>query len=144
MFITLTPDRIHFEYGSKRWQYNFEEIAELGLLKKKKTYFLENGAFILVTVLTNYFLFFSDFMELYYIIPALLLYTVIVISRFHNTIEFEYFVIVRDVYQKEIRVKIKALDRVIIGKEIDHYLSLEFDRVLQLNKSSNFKIGSCA
>lgn len=42
MFITLNHDHVHFEYGSHRWQYNFNEIVELGLLKKKKTYLLIN------------------------------------------------------------------------------------------------------
>ncbi|MEN2398904.1 hypothetical protein GKZ90_0003915 [Flavobacterium sp. MC2016-06] len=139
MFIILTPDHVHFDYGSKRWQYNFNEIVELGLLKKKKTYLLENGAFILVTVLAYYLLFFSDLMELYYIIPALLLYTLIIILRFHNAIEFEYYVIVKDIYKKETKVKIKPLDRLAIGKQIDQYLTLRFDQLVQQSQTPNLK-----
>lgn len=135
MFITLTNDHVHFDYGSKRWQYNFNEIVELGLLKKKKTYLLENGAFISVTALAYYCMFFSNLMELYYIVPALLMYTVLIILRFHNTIEFEYYVIVKDIYRKETKVKIKTLDRLVIGKQIDQYLSLEFNRLVQESKS---------
>jgi hypothetical protein len=132
MFFTITHDQVHFCYGSKRWQYHFNEIAELGLLKKKKSYFLENGAFIAITAIAYCCMVFSDVMELYYIVPTLLCYTIIIIFRFHGNIDSEYYVIVKDVYQNEIRVKIKNLDRPIIGKQIDRYLNLEFDRSLQL------------
>jgi hypothetical protein len=49
MFITIFSDTIKFKYKSKNWQYNFDEIKELGLLRKKKEYFLESIAFIAVT-----------------------------------------------------------------------------------------------
>lgn len=136
MFFTLTQDQIQFQYGSKRWQYSFNEIAELGLLKKKKTYLLENSAFILVTVLAYYCMVFSNMMELYYIAPTLLIYTVLIILRFYNDIEFEYYVIVRDIYKKETKVKIKGLDRPAIGKQIDQYLNLNFARLLQNTKTN--------
>ena len=131
MFITLTHDQVCFYYGSERWQYNFDEIAELGLLKKKKSYFLENIAFLIVTAFAYYFIIFSNFAELYYIIPTLLCYTILIILRFPKNIEFDYYVIVKDIYQKETKVKIKALDRTKIGKQIDQYLSLKFDQILQ-------------
>ncbi|MEO8534727.1 MAG: hypothetical protein ABI441_13300 [Flavobacterium sp.] len=131
MFFTLTHDQVEFQYGSKHWQYSFNEIVELGLVKKKKTYLLENGAFIAITAIAYYFMVFSDLMELYYIVPTLLCYTIIIIFRFHDNIDVEYYVLVRDVYQKETKVKIKNLDRPAIGKQIDHYLNFEFDRILQ-------------
>lgn len=131
MFITLTHDQVRFYYGSEHWQYNFDEIVELGLLKKKKSYFLENIVFLAVTAFAYYFIIFSNFAELYYIIPTLLCYTILIILRFPKDIEFDYYVIVKDIYQKETKVKIKALDRTKIGKQIDQYLSLKFDQILQ-------------
>ena len=136
MFFTLTHDQVQFQYGSKRWQYSFNEIAELGLLKKKKTYLLENSAFILVTALAYYCMVFSNLMELYYIGPTLLVYTILIILRFHNGIEFEYYVIVRDIYKKETKVKIRGTDRPAIGKQIDHFLNVNFDRLLQKTKKN--------
>ena len=131
MFITLTHDQVRFHYGSGHWQYNFDEIVELGLLKKKKSYFLENIAFLIVTAFAYYFIIFSNFAELYYIIPTLLCYTILIILRFPKNLEFDYYVIVKDIYQKETKIKIKALDRTKIGKQIDQYLSLKFDQILQ-------------
>jgi hypothetical protein len=136
MFFTITHDQVHFHYGSKSWQYSFNEIVELGLLKKKKSYLLENGIFIVITAIAYYCMVFSDVMDLYYIVPTLLCYTIIIISRFHGNIDSEYYVIVKDVYQNEIRVKIKNHDRPVIGKQIDLYLDQEFDRNLQLQKSN--------
>jgi len=136
MFFTLTHDQVLFKYGSNRWQYSFNEIAELGLLKKKKTYLLENTAFIMITALAYYCMVFSNLSELYYIGPTLLAYTILIILRFHNDMEFEYYVIVRDIYKKETKVKIKNLDRPAIGKQIDHYLNVNFDRLLQNTKNN--------
>lgn len=134
MFISLTHDQVQFHYGSNRWQYSFNEIVELGLLKKKKSYFFENSAFIAVTALAYYCMIFTNLMELYYVIPALLAYTFLIILRFHNNGEFEYYVIVKDIYKKETKVKIDALDRPVIGKQIDHYLNFEFNRILRNTK----------
>jgi hypothetical protein len=139
MFFTLTHDQIRFQYGSNRWQYSFNEIAELGLLKKKKTYLLENAIFIAVTALAYYCMVFSNLSELYYIGPTLLIYTILIILRFHNDIEFEYYVIVRDIYKKETKVKINGNDRPVIGKQIDHYLDFNFDRLLQKNNNQPIK-----
>lgn len=139
MFFTLTHDQIQFCYESKRWQYSFNEIVELGLLKKKKSYLLENGAFIAITAIAFYCMVFSDLMEMYYIIPTLLCYTLIIIFRFHTHIDAEYYVIVKDIYSKEIKVKIKHLDRPVIGKQIDQYLNLEFDRMVQKQVSNTLK-----
>jgi len=132
MFITLTYDQVQFYYGSKRWHYNFNEIVELGLLKKKKSYLLENSVFVAVTAFAYYCMMFSNIVELYYIIPTLLCYTILIILRFHADFEFDYYVVVKDIYKKEIKVKIKPLDRPAIGKQIDHYLNQKFDRILQL------------
>lgn len=137
MFFTLTHDQVQFQYGSNRWQYGFNEIAELGLLKKKKTYLLENTVFIIVTALAYYCMVFSNLSELYYISPTLLAYTILIILRFYNDIEFEYYVIVKDIYKKETKVKIKGLDRPVIGKQIDHYLNVNFDRLLQKTKNNH-------
>lgn len=142
MFFTLTHNQVQFQYGSKRWQYDFNEIVELGLLKKKKTYLLENAAFILVTALAYYCMVFSNLSELYYIAPTVLIYTILIILRFHNDTEFYYYVIVRDINKNEIRVKIKAIDRPVIGKQIDHYLNLNFDRLLQ-QTNTNQQINQC-
>ncbi|MFD1602616.1 hypothetical protein ACFSJW_20205 [Flavobacterium artemisiae] len=128
MPITITPDKIKFCYQSNTWQYDFDEIKELGILKKKKTYFLENGAFICVTAIAYYCMIFSNLPDLYYIIPILLSYTFIIIARFYKPVDFIYFVLVRDIYEKEIRTKIDLKDRVLIGKQIDHYLDLQFEK----------------
>ncbi|MWB93258.1 hypothetical protein GON26_02710 [Flavobacterium sp. GA093] len=133
MFITLTPDQVQFNYGTKRWQYPFGDILELAILKKKKTYFFENAAFIAVTALGYYAMLFSDLTEMYYIVPTLLGYSIITILRFHDTSESVYFVIVRDRCQKEIKVKIKTEDKNLIEKQINDYLDLEYHRILKKN-----------
>ncbi|MFQ6601426.1 hypothetical protein [Flavobacterium sp. C3NV] len=139
MFITLTHDQVQFQYGSNQWQYSYNEIVELGLLKKKKSFLLENCAFIAVTALAYYCMVFSNLSELYYIGPTLILYTILIILRFHNDIEFEYYVIVRDIYKKETKVKINGVDRPVIGKQIDHFLNLNFNRLLQKTKKQPIK-----
>jgi hypothetical protein len=131
MSLTLTSNQVHFLYGKNQWSYAFDEITELGIVRKKKTYFLINSAFILVTALAYYCMIFSDMIDLYYIIPALLCYTFLVILRFHDNTEFQYHVIVRDRYEKEIIIRIKTEDRHIIGKQIDQYLNLQFDRMIK-------------
>lgn len=131
MFITLTSNQVHFLYGKNQWSYAFDEITELGIVRKKKTYFLINTAFILVTALAYYCMIFSDMADLYYIIPALLCYTFLVILRFHDSAEFQYHVIVRDRCENEIIIRIKTEDRHIIGKQIDQYLNLQFDRMIK-------------
>jgi hypothetical protein len=131
MFITITSNQVHFRYGKNRWQYAFDEIDELGIVRRKKTYFLENLLFILVTAVAYYCMIFTHMADLYYIIPALLCYTILIILRFHDTVEFEYSVLVRDCFQQEIKIKIKASDRNIIGKQIDQYLNLQFDRMVK-------------
>ncbi|MCV9927907.1 hypothetical protein OIU83_09600 [Flavobacterium sp. LS1R49] len=130
MFINLTNDNVEFHYKSKRWKYAIDEIVELGILKKKKKYLLENGAFIIVTVFAYYCMLFSNLIELHYILPTILFYAVIIILRFHDSSEFEYYVIVRDIYKKEIKIKIKALDKRTISKQIDQYLSLKFNLIV--------------
>lgn len=131
MFLTLTHDQVQFCYGSEHWQYDFNEIAELGLLKKKKSYLFENISFILVTVCAYYFMIFSDLSELYYIVPTIICYTVLIILRFPKNTEFDYYVIVKDIYDKETKIKINAFDKIKIGKQIDQYRSLKFDHILQ-------------
>lgn len=128
MPLTIFSDKVRFRYKSNNWQYQFDEIKELGLLKKKKKYFLENGAFIAVIAVAYYCMLFSDLTDLYYIIPALLCYTFIMSARFSNKAEFVYFVFVRDIYKNEIRTKIALRDRTIIGKQIDYYLDLQFEK----------------
>ncbi|MGO4770243.1 hypothetical protein ACEN2I_01145 [Flavobacterium sp. W22_SRS_FK3] len=128
MFITIFTNEIKFHYKSKNWQYHFDEIKELGLLKKKKKYFLENLAFITVTTIAYYCMIFSSLVDLYYIIPTLLCYTFIIIARLDEPSEFVYFVFVKDIYKKEIRIKIASKDRFLIGKQIDHYLDFQFER----------------
>ncbi len=131
MPLTIFSDKVRFRYKSKNWQYQFDEIKEIGLLKKKKKYFLENGAFIAVTAVTYYCMIFSNLMDLYYIIPAILCYTLIIVFRFSNSKESVYFVFVKDIYQNEIRTKIEAKDRVLVGKQIDHFLDLQFERSIK-------------
>lgn len=128
MPLTIFSDEVRFCYKSKNWQYQFNEIKELGLLKKKKKYFLENAAFIAVTATTYYCMLFSNLMDLYYIIPAILCYAFIIAIRFSNKAEFVYFVFVKDIYQNEIRTKIAAKDRMLVGKQIDSYLDLQFEK----------------
>ena len=139
MFISLTQDQLQFYYGSLRWQYDFNEIEELILFKKKKSYLLINSAFVLVTALAYYCMLFTDLMDLYYVIPTLLCYTILIILRFHNKIDFEYYVIVKDIYQKEIKVKIDVTDRPLIGKQIDQYLNHQYHRILASNQKLALK-----
>lgn len=131
MPLTFFSNEVRFRYKSKNWQYQFDEIKELGLLKKKRKYFLENGAFIAVTAAAYYCMLFSTMMDLYYIIPAILCYAFIIAIRFSNKAEFVYFVFVKDIYQNEIRTKIALKDRAMVGKQIDYYLDLQFERSIQ-------------
>ncbi|WP_281633526.1 hypothetical protein [Flavobacterium luteolum] len=128
MPLTIFSDEVRFRYKSKNWQYQFDEIKELGLLKKKKKYFLENGAFIAVTAAAYYCMLFSNIMDLYYIIPSILCYAFIIAMRFNDKTEFVYFLFVKDIYQKEIKTKIAPEDRILVGKQIDYYLDLQFER----------------
>ncbi|WET01674.1 hypothetical protein [Flavobacterium sp. YJ01] len=131
MPLTILPNKIRFSYKSKNWQYDFDEIKEIGLLKKRKKYFLENAAFAVVTAVTYYCMIFSDIMDLYYIIPALLCYTLIITVRFSDPTEFVYFIFVKDIYHKEIKTKIESKDRALVGKQIEYYLDLQFERNIQ-------------
>lgn len=131
MFTTLTSDNVHFRYGSKSWIYTFDEIEKLSLIKQEKSYIVENFAFIFITALAYYFIIFSDMMDLYYIIPTILCYTIISILRFHDASQFEYYVYVKDIYNKETKIKIKTADRIEIGKHIDLYLSLKFKKIIK-------------
>lgn len=131
MPLTILSDKVRFTYKSKNWQYQFNEIKKLGLLRKKKKYFLENTALTAVTAATYYCMIFSDLMDLYYIIPAILCYTLIIIARFNNEAEFVYFIFVKDIYQNEIRMKIAPEDRRLVGKQIDSYLDLQFERSIK-------------
>jgi hypothetical protein len=132
MPLTIFSDEVRFRYKSKNWQYQFDEIKELGLLKKKRKYFLENGAFIAVTAVAYYCMLFSNIMDLYYIIPAVLCYAFIIAARFGNKAEFVYFIFVKDIYQNEIRTKIASKDRLLVGKQIDYYLDLQFERSVKI------------
>lgn len=131
MPLTISSDEVRFTYKSNDWQYQFNEIKKLGLLRKKKKYLLENGALIAVTAATYYCMIFSDLKELYYIIPAILCYTLIIIARFSNETEFVYFLFVKDIYQNEIRTRIAPEDRGLVGKQIDSYLDLQFERSIR-------------
>lgn len=131
MFITFTPNQVHFCYGKKSWYYAFEEIIELGLVRKKKNYFLINVLFGLVTAIAYYCMLFTTIPDLYYIIPALMAFAILTILRFHDTAEFDYYVLVRDCYQKEIAVKIKSKDRPALGKQIDIFSTIQFEQTIK-------------
>lgn len=131
MPLTIFPDKIRFHYKSESWQYNFDEIKEIGLLKKKKKYFLENGAFIAVTAAAYYCMIFFDLENLYYIIPAIFCYSLIAAATFNDKEESIYFVFVKDIYKNKIRTKIESKDRTLIGKQIDYYLELQFERSIK-------------
>lgn len=128
MPLTILPDKIRFCYKSKNWQYHFDEIKEIGLLKKKKKYYLKNGAFTIVTAVTYYCMIFSDLPDLYYIIPAILCYAFIISMKGVNSARFVYFIFVRDINKNVIRTEIEAKDRLLVGKQIDYYLNLQFER----------------
>ncbi len=131
MPLTIFPDKLRFCYKSKNWQYHFDEIKEIGLIKKKKKYLLENSAFAIVTAAAYYCMLFSDLMDLYYIIPAILCYTIIIAIRFNDPAEFVYFFFIKDIYHNEIVTKIESKDRDLVGKQIDYYLDLQFERNIQ-------------
>lgn len=130
MFLTFTSKQVHFKYGKNRWQRAFDEIAELGIMRIKKSYFLLNAAFALVTLTAYYFMFFTNINEIYYIAPALLCYTFLIILRFQDKVEYKYYVLLKDIYQNEIKIKIKATDRNIVGKQIDEYLNAQFEHFI--------------
>lgn len=130
MILTLMHNKVLFHYGTKKWQYSFNEISSLGLIRKKKTFYLEDGSFIAVTVLGYYCMFFTDIVDLYYLTPITLFYTIIIILRF-NSAEFKYYVLVQDIYGKQTKVKIKAVDKPKIRKQIDVYLNQKFEQSLQ-------------
>jgi hypothetical protein len=129
MFLTFTQTQVHFCYSKKKWQYTFDEIIELGLIRKKRNYFSINVLFVLVTVATYYCMLFSKIADMYYVIPALLSFTILIILRFHDTAEFNYYVLVRDCYQKEIIVKIKGKDKNYMSKQIKEYVNIQFERI---------------
>ncbi|WP_244248428.1 hypothetical protein [Flavobacterium foetidum] len=91
-------------------------------------FYLHNATFAAVTAITYYFMIFTDVNDLYYLIPAILGYTILVSSRFYNTEEFVYLVMIRDVYDNEKRVKIASKDRFLVGKQIDSFLELQFNQ----------------
>lgn len=130
MFLKLVHNKVLFHYGTKKWQYSFNEISCLGLIRKKKTFYLEDGSFIAVTALAYYCMLFSDIIDLYYLVPTILCYTVIIILRINST-EFKYYVLVQDIYGKETKIKIKAIDRQTIRKQIDVYLNQKFEQLVQ-------------
>ncbi|MET3025541.1 hypothetical protein ABXT06_02580 [Flavobacterium sp. UW10123] len=131
MPLTIFSDKVRFRYKSKNWQYRFDEIKELGLLKKKKKYFLENATFITVTAFAYYCMLFSNITDLHYVIPAVLCYALVVVLWSSDKAEFVYFIFVKDIYQNEIRTKIASKDRALVGKQIDYYLDLQFERSIQ-------------
>ncbi|MEN2413119.1 hypothetical protein [Flavobacterium mesophilum] len=131
MFITFTPNQVHFCYGKNSWYYAFEEIIELGLVRKKKNHLFINVLFGLVTAVAYYCMLFTKIPDLYYIIPSLMVFAILTILRFHDTAEFDYYVLVRDCYQKEITVKIKSKDRPIVGKQIDIFSSIQFAQTIK-------------
>ncbi len=129
MFLTFTQTEVHFCYNKKKWQYTFDEIIELGLIRKKRNYFLINVLFVLVTVATYYCMLFTKIADMYYVIPALLSFTILIILRFQDSAEFDYYVLVRDCYQKEIIVKIKGKDKNYMSKQIEEYVNIQFERI---------------
>jgi len=131
MPLTIFADKVRFRYKSKNWQYQFDEIKEIGLRKKKKKYFLENGTFIAITAVAYYCMLLSDLAALYFLIPVLLCFTLIIELRSRNKQRFDYFVFVKDIYQNEIRTKIEPKDYTLVGKQIDSYLDLQFERSIK-------------
>lgn len=131
MFITFTTTQVHFCYGKNKWYYAFEEIIELGFIRKKKKYFLTNFAFALVTLSAYYCMIFTRIPDLYYIIPSLFAFTILIVLRFHDKAEFNYYVLVRDCYQKERLVKIKNKDKNAIGKQIDAFQNIQFEHTIK-------------
>ncbi|WDF62376.1 hypothetical protein [Flavobacterium sp. KACC 22763] len=131
MPLTIFSDKVRFRYKSKNWQYQFDEIKELGLLKKKKKYFLKNVTFIALNIVAYYCMLFFNLIDMYYSIPAILCYLFIMAVSFNTKAEFVYFVFVKDIYQNEIKTKIAPRDRRLIGKQIDYYLDLQFERSIQ-------------
>lgn len=75
-------------------------------------------------------MFFSDIIDIYYLAPTILCYTVIITIRF-NSAEFKYYVLVQDIYGKQTKIKIKAVDKQKIRKQIDVYLNQKFEQSLQ-------------
>ncbi|MDQ8012757.1 MAG: hypothetical protein REI96_09940 [Flavobacterium nitrogenifigens] len=132
MPLTIFSDEVRFRFKSKNWQYQFDEIKELILLKKKRKYFLENGSFIAVTATAYYCMLFSNLIDLHYVIPAVLSYALIVALWFSDKTEFVYFLFVKDIYQKEIKTKIAPKDHVLVGEQMDYYLDLQFERSVKI------------
>ncbi|WP_426484840.1 hypothetical protein [Flavobacterium sp. 2] len=72
---------------------------------------------------------FTKIADMYYVIPALLSFTILIILRFQDSAEFDYYVLVRDCYQKEIIVKIKGKDKNYMSKQIEEYVNIQFERI---------------
>lgn len=144
MFITLTNDVVEFNYGSKRWKYHFSEIVELGLVKSKKTFLLLDTALVSATAAGYYYAVNSDFLESYYIAPATLFYVLLLTKRFYNVEEFQYHVILRDIYDKTKTVKIKNEDRNAMGKQIDSYLELNYVRLTRKSNDASCATDLCS
>ncbi len=134
MFITYTPQAVQFQYGIKGWQYTFNEIAEIGIVRKRKRYSIRNFIFITVAALLYYYLFFTDLKCFYLAIALIACFAAIVFFWFHNPDEFTYYLLVRDKKKKETKIKIKARDRHIIRKQLEYYEKLNFDRASQIHE----------
>jgi len=128
MFINCTVKEVQFRYGTKGWKYAYNEISELCIVRKKKTYLIKNLLFTILGVLGYNCMIFSNFTNLYFIIPILLCYCIIFLG-FQDVTEFNYYVLVRDINNNAIKIKISARHQSIIGKSIYEYKKLMFDQI---------------
>jgi len=130
MFITYTAHSVQFQYGAKGWQYDFNEIAKLGILRKRKSHIIENIISAIGCALVYYYLFFTDWDYAYAVVPLLLCFAVLLYFLFLRRSEFAYYIMVQDTNQKQTRIRIKAGDRHIIRRELEHYENIDFKRTL--------------
>jgi len=130
MFLRITSQDVQFNYGKKGWRYNFNEVAALGMLKKKNTYFFESISFVAAGIFLYYSLFYC-LNYLYYPEIAVLCCILAAACRYLCRKDFTYYVRVTDKEGRVIKIKIKERDKSAILKELHVYDNLRFQRSLQ-------------
>lgn len=128
MFLTFTDHYVHFKYGSKGWQYSYGDIALLGMLRQKRTYFIEKAATLVFSAALYYYLFFTGMDYLLFVIPLASCFITAAVIRYRTAPEFEYYVIVKDRSGAAVKIKIRICDKKTLCAELAHYDSLKFQK----------------
>jgi hypothetical protein len=135
MFITLNEEIVHFKYGLKEWTYNTDEIASLGVIKRKRILFAENMIYLSAIICAYYYFFFSDSSYRYILLGLSICFLPIMFFRYRNVSEFNYYVIVSDKNYKTTEIKIKDRDKQKIMKQLEYYDKIVFERSTGMAKT---------